>query len=222
MMMMMMMSSIILKFILIICILISLVNGFQSIEGLITVNSILTSISSLGPTTRITLNHGQYSTYLKEDGSFTLQNIPPGTYTLNIENMYYTFERIRIDISKESIQATSSNLGTDWKQMGSSIAYPLLLEAKSKIEYFEKRDGFNVWKFISNPMILMSGGSLLTIFILPKLMGSIDPDLMKEIQSQPQPQMPQLPDISSSLANMMTGGGTSNTAALSTNKRRES
>ncbi|TPX50674.1 hypothetical protein SeMB42_g00909 [Synchytrium endobioticum] len=185
----------------------TIVNGHETVQGIISSNPILPNISTLGPATRITLNQAQYSTYLQEDGSFSLENIPPGTYILTIDNLYYTFDRIRLDVAADSIHATLSNLGTSWKQMGPPVPYPLVLQARSRIEYFDKREGFNIWGFFANPMMLMSGATLLMIFVLPKIMGSLDPDMMKEIQGQPQPQMPQLPDISSSLANMITGAG---------------
>ncbi|TPX34649.1 hypothetical protein SmJEL517_g02682 [Synchytrium microbalum] len=123
---------------------------------------------------------------------------------LHVENMYYTFDRVRIDVASDATTASHSNVGTNWKTLGPVMPYPLVLEVKAKTDYFEKREGFNILGLLMNPMILMSVVSLLMIFVLPKVMSSIDPETLKEL-SAPSQQPMELEGVSEKLANMMTG-----------------
>merc|ERR1711871_1663452 len=59
--------------------------------------------------------------------------------------------------------------------------YPLFLEPKGRIGYFEIREGFNFAMLYKNPMVLMMGFSCVMMFMMKYM---IDPEQMKEMQEQ--------------------------------------
>ncbi|KAJ3181421.1 hypothetical protein HDU87_001028 [Geranomyces variabilis] len=67
----------------------------------------------------------------------------------------------------------------------------------------EPREGFNFMSLLSNPMLLMSGFSMILFFVLPKLMSNLpqEEEPSKDAPPQEVPQLPSMPDISQNLAN---------------------
>lgn len=62
-------------------------------------------------------------------------------------------------------------------------------------------------------MILMMGFSLVIFMVMPKMMESMDPEALKELQENQNQMRQQLtggPEISQRLANMFGGGGSGN------------
>ena len=64
----------------------------------------------------------------------------------------------------------------------------------------------------ANPMLLMSLFTLGMVFVMPKLMGSMDPEMLKEIQEQQRQQRTQMSsiangDFSGKIAEMLSGSG---------------
>ena len=55
------------------------------------------------------------------------------------------------------------------------LPYPLRLEARGKLDYFAKRQGFSLWGILTNPMILITGVVLLLGYAMPKLTEGIGP-----------------------------------------------
>jgi len=53
------------------------------------------------------------------------------------------------------------------------LPYPLRLEARGKLDYFAKRQGFSLWGILTNPMILITGVVLLLGYAMPKLTEGI-------------------------------------------------
>jgi len=60
----------------------------------------------------------------------------------------------------------------------------LVIQPLKKLDYFEKRQEFNLWAFIMNPMMLMFIFTLVCVVVL----SNIDPETLKEMQAQAQAQ----------------------------------
>ena len=71
------------------------------------------------------------------------------------------------------------------------LPFPLPLEPLvAKPVFFEKREGFQ-WKgMLMNPMVLMMGVTFLLMFVFPKMMSSMDPEQLKEMQQACAPPTP--------------------------------
>eukprot|EP00742_Colponemidia_sp_Colp-10_P003485 GILJ01003712.1.p1 GENE.GILJ01003712.1~~GILJ01003712.1.p1 ORF type:complete len:233 (-),score=41.20 GILJ01003712.1:165-863(-) len=149
---------------------------------------------------KIVLNGGQYQTFAKNDGSFSIHNVPSGTYLLEVFHSLYHFEPVRVDISKANkIIATLSTL---MDERGARLQYPLLLLPSRPYEFFEKREEMSIVGLVKNPMVLMVGFSLLMMFALPKMQQNMDPEQLKEMQQMTGGDM----DPASMLKNLLSGG----------------
>lgn len=47
-------------------------------------------------TTPVMLNHGEFTTYSKMDGSFVFRNVPPGVHSLDVQSITHHFGQIKI------------------------------------------------------------------------------------------------------------------------------
>ncbi|RUS18017.1 hypothetical protein BC937DRAFT_89219 [Endogone sp. FLAS-F59071] len=111
------------------------------VEGRITTNEVLKDLTELNPSTRITLNGGQFSTLVRKNGDFVIDHVPKGSYLLEIESIEYVYPKIRLDIRDKSIRSTYTLTGNDWQTLGYQLAYPLNITARAPAEYFMVRSG---------------------------------------------------------------------------------
>jgi hypothetical protein len=121
-------------------------------------------------TSRITLNHGELSTYSRADGSFAVYNVPPGIHVLDVQSVTYHFSQIKIQLLEEDMGSPKC---LEYFYPGATkqpAAYPLVLNAIATYDYFEKRQGFSVFTILKNPMVLMMGFSAVLMFLMPKMM----------------------------------------------------
>lgn len=60
---------------------------------------------------KVLLDYGKYIGFIREDGHFVVDSVPSGSYILEITNVDYIFEPIRVDInSKGKIRARKLNV----------------------------------------------------------------------------------------------------------------
>ncbi|KNC98478.1 uncharacterized protein SPPG_06179 [Spizellomyces punctatus DAOM BR117] len=162
----------------------------------------MADVHLLGPNVKVWINGGQLVAYVEEDGSFTLPDVPEGTHLLEVASHLYHFDKIRLDVSPTAVMASITYSGMGWSKLGPLVLTPLALSPRGKYDFFVPREGFNPMSLLSNPMILMSGFSLLMFFALPKLMSNMPEEAVQQMQErQQQPPAMQMPDVSQSLAN---------------------
>lgn len=70
-------------------------SGLYSIEGKVYAPEIFSS-SELNwqRDTTITINDGEYSGYIKEDGTFVISGVPSGSYVVEVSNPNYYYESV--------------------------------------------------------------------------------------------------------------------------------
>ncbi|XP_022322937.2 endoplasmic reticulum membrane protein complex subunit 7-like [Crassostrea virginica] len=151
--------------------------------------------------TRVLVDGGDYVGYLRSDGSFVVNDLPSGSYVIEVSNPNYIFESARVDISqKGKVRARRVNyLQHSDKTL---LSYPLDIKDRQKAKYFQTREQWKVTDFLMNPMVLTMVLPLLLIMVLPKLMNAADPEAQKEMQSQMKAfnDKSTVPDISEMLA----------------------
>ncbi|KAJ7372100.1 ER membrane protein complex subunit 7 [Desmophyllum pertusum] len=160
--------------------------------------------------TRILVDGGNYVGFLKTDGSFTVNDVPAGSYVVEVLSPNNLFEAVRVDISgraKGKIRARKVNFLQNSAVV--TVPYPLKFKAKEPAPFFERREQWKVTDMLFNPMVLMMVLPLLLLLVLPKLINSQDPETQKEMQSSMNMfnQSKDLPDISEWFANNFSSGG---------------
>eukprot|EP00850_Spirogloea_muscicola_P014344 SM000102S09202 [mRNA] locus=s102:265601:266516:+ [translate_table: standard] len=104
---------------------------------------------------------------------------------------------VRLDVSARLRGKVKAAYTEDSSQV---LPQPLVLQATKDEDYFEKREPFSPMTFLKSPMGMMVAFMVVVVFLLPKLMDSIDPEEMKKMQedmrNQPTP----------SLSSLLTGG----------------
>ncbi|XP_072170777.1 endoplasmic reticulum membrane protein complex subunit 7-like [Diadema setosum] len=162
------------------------------------------------PSIQVLVDGGQFIGFVKSDGTFEVNDIPTGSYVLEITHPKYVFESTRIDISaRGKIRARKVN-NVDSKSV-IQVTYPLRVRTKGPAGYFQKREEFRVVDVLKNPMVIMMVLPVLFIVVLPKLVNTQDPELQKEMQNMNlMSQKQDLPDLSE-MATSFFGGGSSAT-----------
>lgn len=181
-------------------------SGRYTIEGRIfPLSDYQTSQANWQASTRIHVNGGEYLGFVKKDGSFNINNVPSGSYVVEVLNPSYTFEPVRVEInSKGKFRARKVNHIQTSQVI--QVPYPLRIKALGKTQYFQLREQWRITDFVFNPMILMMVLPLLLIMILPKMMN--DPETKKEMEQIQSFTKFELPEMSDMVSNYLAGGGT--------------
>ncbi|VDK65700.1 unnamed protein product [Onchocerca ochengi] len=188
------------------------------IEGqIIFPESFIPQNGKLSPS-RVLLNYNfKHIAFVRYDGSFVVSGVPPGSYIIQISNIDYAFEPVRVDItSKGKIRARRLNLLQP--SLVSSLPYPLRLNAVHQINYFRPREEWHLTDMLANPMVLMMVVPLVLLVILPKLVNANDPEVKKEM-AKSMPQM-DVPDVSEMLASWLGGNQKKTRRTAAGNKKR--
>lgn len=172
--------------------------------------------------TRILVDGGNYIGFLKSDGSFTVNNVPAGSYVVEVMSPNNLFEPVRVEISsrtKGKIRARKVNFLQNSAVV--TVSYPLKFKAKEPAPFFEKREQWKVTDMLFNPMVLMMVLPLLLLLVLPKLINSQDPETQKEMQSSMNMfnQSKDLPDISDWFAKNFSSGSKKKTTSKTAQKK---
>lgn len=164
--------------------------------------------------TKILFNYGQFIAYPKEDGSFAADNIPSGSYVVEVTHPRFIYEPFRVDISsKGGIRARRVNYVQH--NLVQTVDYPLKFRPMSLHNYFTPRETWRIMDLLLNPMVIMMIVPLVIIWLLPKMMNP------QEVQSQRESmQMPEynVPELSEMMANMFGGQSQGNQIATTGTK----
>jgi len=156
--------------------------------------------------TRILIDGGRKSAFIKEDHSFVVHGLSSGSYLIEVTNPDFFYEPVRVDItSKGKIRARRVN-NLQPSQVN-QLPYPLKMKPITRFNYFQKREEWKVSDVLMNPMILMMVLPLLLVTVLPKMMS--DPETQKEVQEMQRNmanQRNQMPEVSEVFANLFGGG----------------
>jgi hypothetical protein len=86
-----------------------------------------------------------------------------------------------------------------------AIDYPFVLNALATFEYFEMKHGFSIFGLLKSPMVLMMVVSAGLMFLMPKMLDSLDPEekarMKKQMANQQDPAK-----MFSALLSEFTGG----------------
>ncbi|XP_054712907.1 ER membrane protein complex subunit 7-like [Uloborus diversus] len=177
-------------------------NDKYTIEGTVLPPDVITPEWLL--LTKVLVNGGERIGFLRSDGSFTVSNVEPGSYAVEVINPNHIYEPSRIDInSKGKFRARKLNYVQT--NLVHQVPYPLKFKVRAPYKYFQVREAWRITDFLMNPMVLMMVLPLLLIMVLPKMMNAADPETQREMQ---QMQMPKydVPELSEMMTSLFTGG----------------
>jgi len=133
---------------------------------------------------RLSLNGMQYHALTSIDGSFRFYDIPSGIYSLDVLDTRFLYSQLKLKVTAEDSTVTV----VEYKYPGAkrnTAEYPIELKPHSRIGYFQKREGFSIWKMImGNPTMIMMAFMMGMIFFVPQMMKNMDPEQLKEMQEQ--------------------------------------
>ncbi|CAD5205965.1 unnamed protein product [Bursaphelenchus okinawaensis] len=153
---------------------------------------------------RVLLDYGKYIGFIRDDGYFVVEGVPTGSYIVEVTNVDYIFEPIRVDItSKGNVRARKLNVLQP--NSVSTLPYPLRLQARQPTKYFRQREQWRATDVLMNPMVIMLGVAFILMVVTPKLAAN-DPELKKELEQTMQVPKVDMPDVADVLANMFGGG----------------
>ncbi|KAG7461341.1 hypothetical protein MATL_G00209080 [Megalops atlanticus] len=148
-------------------------------------------------TARVLVEGEEHVGFLRTDGCFAVNDVPPGSYVVEVVSPAFRFEPVRVDIaSKGKMRARAV------KYMKSSEVirqpYPLQMRSSGPHSYFVKRETWGWTDFLMNPMVVMMVLPLLIIVLLPKVINTNDPEMRKEMEQSVNMLNPnhELPDVS--------------------------
>merc|ERR1719283_796618 len=142
--------------------------------------------------------------FLKEDNSFVIQGMLPGSYLVEVDTPEYVYEAVRIDINSKGKHRARKNNPVQPNQV-TQLPYPIKAKPLGRFRFFQKREEWKVTDVLFNPMVMMMVMPLLLITVLPKMMQ--DPETKKEMEEM-QAKMnvqSQIPDMSEMITNLFGG-----------------
>ncbi|XP_026111268.1 ER membrane protein complex subunit 7-like [Carassius auratus] len=130
---------------------------------------------------RVLLDGDKHVGFIRDDGSFTVSDVPSGSYVLEISSPTYRFQPVRVDISSTGkMRARVVNYIRTSEVI--RLPYPLQMRCVGLHSYFIPRETW-VWSdFLMNPMVLMMVLPLLIILLLPKVFNPSDPEMRREME----------------------------------------
>ena len=141
--------------------------------------------SAFNITTKITLDHGERSTYCKlDDGcSFELFDVAPGVHQLDVISTTHHFAQVKIQVLPDGSEPKCLEYAFAGAPKN-PINHPLELTAYATFDYFEQKRGFSIWFILKNPMVIMMAFSVGLMFFMPKMMEGLDPEEKAQMKKQ--------------------------------------
>lgn len=172
-------------------------------------------------TARVLVEGEEYVGFMRTDGSFAVNDVPPGSYVVEVLSPTFRFEPVRVDItSKGKMRARLVNYIKTSEVIRQP--YPLQIRSSGPHSYFMKRETWGWTDFLMNPMVMMMVLPLLIIVLLPKVVNTNDPEMRKEMEQSMNMlnPNPELPDVSELMTKLFSGSkGSSKTGGSSKGTR---
>ncbi|KAL2911739.1 hypothetical protein HK105_208796 [Polyrhizophydium stewartii] len=152
--------------------------------------------------TKVYINDGEYVSHVTERGTFHFPNIRDGKHVLQVLCPKYDFDRVLLEVNGRTVRASVTGAGRSWSRVARYIEVPLSLEPLGSFNFFKEREGFNIMSLFANPMLLMTGGTMLLFFLMPKMQDAlVDKEAVEELKRSGDAPKLEMPDISQGLAN---------------------
>lgn len=156
------------------------------LQGRIDFNDVCPGIGQLGHS-QVSLDNGRMKGSIMRDGTFTIPDVPAGTYVLSVVSPHYSFDQLRIDVldSETTLEVRPYVAGTPLNAPSTILlSYPITMVPRQKHVYFMPPDSFNLMAMFSNPMMLLMVFGGIMVFAMPYIMKNLDPEALEEMKGQ--------------------------------------
>ena len=123
------------------------------IEGKVQVMDV--QVSNWAPHTKVMVDGGRFVGFLKQDGSFVVNNVPPGSYLVEVSSPGHVFEPARVDISSKSGKMRARKSDLLRPSAVTVLPYPLKFKAQTQANFFTKREEWSLAQTLMNPMVTL-------------------------------------------------------------------
>lgn len=123
----------------------------QKIEGTVEVKN--SGSDDWIPATKVCLDGGEYCGFLKSSGDFTIHNVPPGSYLVEVFSPNFAFESVRVDISSKNGKIRARQVNLLKSTAVTHVNYPLRFRAEKQAAFFDKREAWSLLSTLKNPMV---------------------------------------------------------------------
>ncbi|KAI9062993.1 hypothetical protein FKP32DRAFT_774460 [Trametes sanguinea] len=180
------------------------------------------SLKELGQA-KVVLDNGKMRGGITRDGSFTIPDVPAGTYILSVVSHDHHFDPLRIDVFESDAlpEVRPYFPGTPLSPAApATLPYPIVLSARGRADYFVPRESFNVLAMFKNPMMMMMLGAGALMLLMPTMMKNMDPEALEEFKERHAKMASiqnslQSGDLASGFSQLLASGGDEPKAAAS-------
>lgn len=149
----------------------------------------------------LSINGGEYKGFVRLDGHFVISGVPSGSYILDTHHPDLKFQSLRVEISSTG-KIRARKLSYLRPLQIQKLPYPLHLKPLGRVQYFRKREQWNIIDYVMSPMVFLMVLPLLLALLLPLLIN--DPETKREIEAMQFPKIPScVPDMSDMLITLL-------------------
>lgn len=135
--------------------------------------------------TFVVTDGGKYHGYLKQNGGFSINRVPSGSYLVEIVSPNYVFDSVRVDITKSGrIRVREVNFTKPTKDL-EKFCYPLHFKTNKTVaaQFFEEKETLYMW-IVKNPENTFQMALYATLAILMAVTVYIMPTIIESNQNQ--------------------------------------
>ncbi len=109
---------------------------------------------------------------------------------LDVHSPYYHFSQVKIQILEQDEEGENGPVEPkciEYFYPGAakrSVSHPLTLYANAEYKYFAPRPAFSPFVMLRNPMVIIMIFSVGMMFIMPQMMGNLDPEQKEQMKKQ--------------------------------------
>ncbi len=103
--------------------------------------------------TLISVDGGKFHGFPNSDSKFSVCDVPPGSYLVEVVSPNDVFEPVRVDVSGKSGKIRARKAFILKTKTVSPLPYPISFKMEAKTQFFKKREPWNVLSILKNPMV---------------------------------------------------------------------
>lgn len=138
--------------------------------------------------TLISVNHGEYKTYSRTDGNFTIHDVKPGIYLIDVHSTVHHFGQVKCQFKPDAPAQGKPVFGClEYVYHGAPkrvVDKLLVVTAYATYDYFETRRGFSVFSIVKNPMVIMMIITGVMMYFMPMMMEGLEPEEREKMKRQ--------------------------------------